>query len=324
MDSPLFAVAPMLDWTDRDCRVWHRLLCPKAIVYTEMVVAEAICRSQNPDRLLACSVREAPVVLQLGGNIPHLLAMAVRKAEEYPYAEYNLNVGCPSHKVQEGRFGACLMKEPHTVAACLRAMQKETHKPITVKTRLGIDEHTSDAFLYAFIDTVAAAGCTHFIVHARQAWLQGLNPKQNREVPPLQYERVYALKERYRDITITLNGGIRTLQDVQQPLERVEGVMVGRKAYEHPWWLTEISSAIFQCPVPYSRQTAALSYAAYLEEREQNDPHPPQATALHPLQGLFHGLTGARQWRQLLSEYPRPMPPSAVVRYALEALLCPK
>jgi tRNA-dihydrouridine synthase A len=239
-----FSVAPMMDWTDRHCRAFHRQLTKRALLYTEMVTAPAILRGDRA-RLLGMSDIEHPVALQLGGSDPVALAEAAAIGETYGYDEINLNIGCPSDRVQEGRFGACLMAEPELVAACVAAMQRRVKVPVTVKCRIGIDEQDSERDLQRFIDVVAGAGVRTFIVHARKAWLQGLSPKQNREVPPLDYARVYRLKAAHPELTIVVNGGIATLAEAAAHLEHVDGVMLGRAAYQTPYILAEVDRRFF-------------------------------------------------------------------------------
>ncbi|HEU0159545.1 MAG TPA: tRNA dihydrouridine(20/20a) synthase DusA, partial [Hyphomicrobiaceae bacterium] len=239
-----FCVAPMMDWTDRHCRFFHRLLSSHARLYTEMVTAQAVLRGDR-DRLLAFSPAEHPVALQLAGCEPTLLAEAAAVGEAYGYDEINLNVGCPSDRVQEGRFGACLMAEPELVARCVAAMRRSLQVPVTVKCRIGIDDQDSERDLSRFIGIVADAGCTSFIVHARKAWLKGLSPKQNRELPPLDYARVWALKASHPELEIIINGGIATLGSAQAQLAKVDGVAVGRSAYQNPYLLADVDRQLF-------------------------------------------------------------------------------
>jgi len=302
-DSLRLSVAPMMDWTDSHCRVFHRLLAPQARLYTEMVHANAVLQGDRA-RLLARDASENPVALQLGGSDPALLAQAARVGQAHGFDEVNLNVGCPSDRVQAGRFGACLMKEPALVADCVAAMIESvagTAKPIpvTVKCRLGVDEeHDYDRFA-GFIDTVAAAGCQVFFVHARNAWLQGLSPKENREVPPLRYDWAYRLKRERPQLTIAVNGGIATVEDSLEHLRHVDGVMLGRAAYHDPYVLHRLDAALSGSEVqPRAQLLRALR--PYVEDRLAN------GVALkhiirHVL-GLFHGQPGGRAFRQVLSE----------------------
>lgn len=293
------SVAPMMEWTDRHCRFFHRLLAPRAVLYTEMLVADAVLRGEA-GRLLAFDPAEHPVVCQLGGSEPGKLAAAARQVEAAGYDEVNLNVGCPSDRVQSGRFGACLMREPALVADCVAAMRAAVQIPVTVKTRLGVDELDSDDYLRSFIDTVAAAGCEVFILHARKAWLQGLSPKQNREVPPLDYGRAYRMKALFPALTIVLNGGIRDAVSARAHLERVDGVMLGREAYERPWSLVGLHRQLCGPGGVDTREEALLALAAYAG-RERARGTRLWSIARHVL-GLYAGQPGARAFRRALSE----------------------
>ncbi len=292
------SVAPMMDWTDRHCRYFHRLLAPGALLYTEMVTTGAVIHGDR-DRLLGFNPAEHPVALQLGGSDPEELAQAARIGADYGYDEFNLNVGCPSDRVQKGRFGACLMKEPELVRDCLAAMRTSVDRPVTVKTRIGVDEFEGEAFLFEFADTVAQSGIDTIIVHARKAWLSGLSPKENREVPPLVYERVHALKAYRPDLTVIINGGLTDAALVREQLERVDGVMLGRAAYQNPWILAELSVDL-GWPAAASREAvveAMVEYARRHVEAGGRLNH----VARHML-GLFHGQPGARHWRRHLSQ----------------------
>lgn len=292
------SVAPMMDWTDSHCRVFHRLLAPHARLYTEMVHANAVLQGDRA-RLLARDPVENPVALQLGGSDPQLLAAAARVVQEHGFDEVNLNVGCPSDRVQAGRFGACLMKEPALVADCVAAMREAVEIPVTVKCRLGVDdEHDYDRFA-AFIDGVAATGCDTFFVHARNAWLQGLSPKENREVPPLRYDWAYRLKRERPGLAIALNGGIATLQDAEAHLQHVDGVMLGRAAYHDPYVLHRMDARFFGGEVR-SRAELLRALRPYVEARLQAGVALKHITR-HVL-GLFHGQPGGRAFRQVLSE----------------------
>ena len=293
------SVAPMMDWTDRHCRYFHRLLAPRARLYTEVVVADALLRG-DAARLLAFEPAEHPVACQLGGSEPAKLAAAARLVEAAGYDEVNLNVGCPSDRVQSGRFGACLMREPALVADCVAAMRAAVAIPVTVKTRLGVDEFDSDEDLLGFIETVAAAGCEVMILHARKAWLKGLSPKQNREVPPLNYPRAYRVKTAFPQLTIVLNGGIRTPESAAGHLERVDGVMLGREAYERPWSLTVVHERLFGVPLGLTREDVLLRMAEYAA-RERARGTRLWSIARHLL-GLYAGQPGARAFRRSLSE----------------------
>ncbi|MDZ7791641.1 MAG: tRNA dihydrouridine(20/20a) synthase DusA [Xanthomonadales bacterium] len=292
------SVAPMMDWTDRHCRYFHRLLAPRALLYTEMVTTGAVIHGDR-DRLLGFDPAEHPVALQLGGSDPEELAQAARIGASYGYDEFNLNVGCPSDRVQKGRFGACLMKEPALVRDCLAAMRESVDRPVTVKTRIGVDEFEGEEFLFEFVDTVAQSGIDTIIIHARKAWLSGLSPKENREVPPLVYERVHALKARRPDMTVIINGGLTDAAVVNEQLERVDGVMLGRAAYQNPWILAELSRDL-GWPAAASREAvveAMVDYAQRHIEAGGRLNH----VARHML-GLFHGQPGARHWRRHLSQ----------------------
>ncbi|MGM0584049.1 MAG: tRNA dihydrouridine(20/20a) synthase DusA [Pseudomonadota bacterium] len=301
------SVAPMMDWTDRHCRVLHRMLSRRTLLYTEMVVASAIARG-DADRLLSFSPeREGPVALQLGGSDPATLAEATRIAARYPYVEINLNVGCPSDKVQGGDFGACLMREPQRVADCLSAMQEASAAAggpeVTVKSRIGVDDQDPAHVLPDFIDRMAAAGVRSFAVHARKAWLQGLSPKQNRDVPPLDYALVIAQKRRRPDLEIVVNGGVASLDQAEALLaEGLDGVMIGRAAYHEPGAiLAAADRRLFGAPGPDPDETAvARAMTDYIEEEMAAGERLHRITR-HML-GLFHGRPGARRWRRVLSE----------------------
>jgi tRNA-dihydrouridine synthase A len=313
-----FSVAPMMDWTDRHCRVLHRLLTRHALLYTEMVTAEAVLRGDRR-RLLDFSAIEHPVALQLGGSDPVRLAEAAAVGEGFGYDEINLNVGCPSDRVQDGRFGACLMAEPELVARCIAAMRAAVAVPVTVKCRIGIDDQDSEEDFRRFVATVADAGCTTFIVHARKAWLQGLSPKQNREVPPLDYDRVYRLKRERPDLTIVINGGIATLAAAEQHLAHVDGVMLGRAAYQTPFILAEVDRRLFGAADAPSRDEVAVGYADYVASMLGT------GVSLHAmtrhLLGLYHGERGGRLFRRILSEQgTRAGARVAVLAEAIEAV----
>jgi len=290
----------MMDWTDRHCRYFHRLLSPSALLYTEMVTAEALAHG-DADRLLAFDATEKPVVLQVGGCDPQKMARAARLGADAVYDAVNINVGCPSDRVQDGQFGACLMGRPELVADCWRAMSDAIGEPVTVKTRLGIDDQDSDEFFLRFVDTVAEAGCTTFVVHARIAILAGLSPKENRTVPPLNYDRVYRLKQRYPEFEIVLNGGVTSVEEAQVHLARVDGVMLGRAAYHTPWVLAELERALGDASAaPASRHEVVERMLPYIER------HLVAGGRLHHVTrhmiGLFAGRPGAKQWRRTLSE----------------------
>jgi tRNA-dihydrouridine synthase A len=298
--SVRLSVAPMMDWTDRHCRFFHRLLAPNARLYTEMVHANAVVLGDR-ERLLGFSPAEKPLALQLGGSEPGVLAQATRLAASLGYDEVNLNVGCPSDRVQAGRFGACLMREPALVAECVAAMQREVAIPVTVKCRLGVDEQEDYTSLLDFIDTVAAAGCRLFVVHARKAWLQGLSPKENREVPPLRYEQVHRLKQERPQLTILINGGIVDIDAAREHLRHTDGVMLGRAAYHEPYLLHVLHQQMYEpqaAPVPRAALLRELKpYVLAQLARGVALKH----VSRHVL-GLFHGQPGGRAFRQILSE----------------------
>jgi tRNA-dihydrouridine synthase A len=310
------AVAPMLDRTDRHQRYFMRLVAPRTLLYTEMVTSGALVHG-DVARHLAFSPAEQPVALQLGGSDPAELAHCARLAEEWGYDEINLNVGCPSDRVQNGRFGACLMAEPDLVAECVTAMQEATALPVTVKHRIGID-HTDDyPHLRDFVARVARAGCTTFIVHARKAWLQGLSPRENREKPPLRHALVHRLKAEFPGLEILTNGGLTTVDHMAEQLAHVDGVMVGRAAYQDPWLMAEAERRLLgPHPELLDRWQVAEHYLAYVEAELDRGTRL-QALTRHIL-GLFQGLPGARAWRRHLSENaPRPGADAAVLREAL-------
>lgn len=290
----------MMDWTDRHCRMFHRQLTRHALLYTEMVTALAI-RHGDRERLLGFDPAEQPVALQLGGSEPILLADAAKWGEGYGYSEINLNVGCPSDRVQTGRFGACLMAEPELVRDCVGEMRNAVKVPVTVKCRIGIDAQDEEEDFARFIDTVMQSGIDTFIVHARKAWLKGLSPKENREIPPLNYGRVYRLKQRHPDLTIVINGGIGTIEEAEAHLRHVDGVMLGRAAYHTPWLLHEVDSRIFGAAAEaLSPLDIVERMKPYIAEQLEKGVWLQNITR-HML-GLFHGMSGGRLWRRVLSE----------------------
>ena len=290
----------MMDWTDRHCRFFHRQLSAHALLYTEMITAEAILRGKR-DVLLGFSREEHPVALQLGGSDPTKLAEAAEIGEGYGYCEINLNVGCPSDRVQEGRFGACLMAEPDLVARCVVAMRARVRVPVTVKCRIGIDDQDGEADLERFVSAVAAAGCRTFIVHARKAWLQGLSPKENREVPPLDYGRVYRLKAAHPGLEIVINGGVATLDDVDTHLANVDGVALGRAAYQNPYLIADVDRRLFGATVdPPARRDVIEALIPYTEKHVRSGGRL-NNIARHIL-GLYHGRPRARAFRRHLAE----------------------
>jgi tRNA-dihydrouridine synthase A len=290
----------MMDWTDRHCRFFHRLITRRAVLYTEMVTAQAVLHGDR-DRLLAFSAEEHPVALQLGGSDPAALAEAAAIGEGYGYDEINLNVGCPSDRVQEGRFGACLMAEPDLVARAVAAMQQRVRVPVTVKCRIGIDDQDSEADLDRFVAAVAGAGCRTFIVHARKAWLQGLSPKENREVPPLDQARVYRLKAARPGLEIILNGGIGSLEETEAHLAHVDGVALGRAAYQNPYLLSEVDRRLFGVTAPVRARREVLDALLSYAERHLRNGGRLNNIARH-IHGLYHGRPRARAFRRHLSE----------------------
>ena len=298
------SVAPMMDWTDRHCRYFHRLLTRHTLLYTEMVNAGGILYG-GTERHLRYNAEEHPVALQLGGNEPDKLAEAARLGAQWGYDEINLNCGCPSDRVQRGAFGASLMKAPQLVADCVKAMRDAMggDMPVTVKHRIGIDKVEDYGFVRDFIGTVAEAGCTVFIVHARNAWLQGLSPKENRDIPPLRYEVVHRLKAEFPQFTIAINGGIQTDAVVQEQLTHLDGVMIGREAYHNPWWLARWDPLYYGgAPCPLTREEVELAMVEYMEREAAQHGTPWPHIARHML-GLRHSLPGARIWRQVWSNH---------------------
>ncbi len=313
------SVAPMMDWTDRHCRYFHRLLAPNALLYTEMVTTGAILHGDR-DRLLRFDPAEHPVAVQLGGSDPAALADCAKVCEDWGYDEVNLNVGCPSDRVQSGRFGACLMKEPDLVADCLAAMRDAVNLPVTVKHRLGVDNQDEQADLQQFVERIASAGVTTFIVHARKAWLQGLSPKENRDVPPLNYQRVYQLKRNFPELEVIINGGIQTVAEIQQHLQQVDGVMLGRVAYQRPWTLVEAEAALSDAQSVLSPRRDYVEQLMPYVERELADGTALKHISRHLL-GLFQGLPGARRWRRYLAQNAHlPEAGLDVLREALQQL----
>jgi tRNA-dihydrouridine synthase A len=298
--SHRFCVAPMMDWTDRHCRVFHRHLTRHALLYTEMVTADAVIYGDRA-RLLRFSNLEHPLALQLGGSDPAKLAEAARIGADFGYDEINLNIGCPSDRVQEGRFGACLMAEPQLVADCVAAMRKAQALPVTVKCRIGIDDQDADEDLRRFVDIVSATGCTTFIVHARKAWLKGLSPKENREVPPLDYARIYRLKAEHPELEIVINGGITTVAEAQAHLDHVDGVMVGRAAYQNPAILADVDRTIFGSEAESPTRADALHAMVPYAERHISGGGRLSNVTRHVL-GLYHGQPRGKAFRRHLSE----------------------
>lgn len=346
------SVAPMMDWTDRHCRYFHRLIAPSIQLYTEMVTTGAIIFGNDRDRFLGFNEEEQPVALQLGGSDPTDLATCAKIGEDYGYGEINLNCGCPSERVQSGAFGACLMREPELVADCIKSMQDAVSIPVTVKCRIGIDDSEDYTFLEDFVSKIADIGCDTFIIHARKAWLKGLSPKENRDIPPLQYDIVERLKKNFPDLTIGVNGGIKTIEQVNtllrhpvgvsdselaqtgsikeephsgshhgSPLSKsakadrgddiflgFDSVMIGREAYQNPWFLRELElflnassgQARYGQKNLLSAEDVVMKMIPYIEDQGKRFDTPVKSITRH-MTGLFHGLPGARQWRQILS-----------------------
>ena len=313
--TPLLSVAPMMDCTDRHCRYFLRLLSQKIGLYTEMVTAAAILRGDR-QRLLGYRPVEHPLALQLGGSDPQQLQECAKIAVDYGYNEINLNVGCPSNRVQAGRFGACLLKEPNLVADCVAAMHNAVTLPITVKTRIGVDDYDSYEHLCHFITTVAAAGCNVFVVHARKAWLKGLNPRENREIPPLNYDWIYRLKNDFSNLSFIVNGGVKNFSQIRQHLLQLDGVMIGREAYHNPYILAEIDQVFYDLPGPViSREAVLEEYLRYIEDELITGV--PLSLLTKPLIGLYKGTTGARHWRRSLTTISRDNNAIAEIRKAI-------
>ena len=314
----MISVAPMMDWTDRHCRYFMRLLSPSALLYTEMVTAAAIVHG-DADRFLRFNAEEHPVALQLGGSNPDWMAQAAAKGAAYGYDEININVGCPSDRVQSGQFGACLMANPNLVARCFVAMQKESDAPVTVKSRIGINDQDSYGFLRGFVDTLADAGCRKFVVHARIAILEGLSPKENRSVPPLDYERVYRLKEDRPDLEIVINGGLTCVESIDAALQCVDGAMIGRQAYHQPYFLAELEAHLNAGWRPPSRRAIVERMLPYTDDH-MSEGVPLNSITRHML-GLYAGRPGARAWRRYISEHAhREGAGSEVLAEALSAM----
>ena len=318
--SRKFSVAPMLDWTDRHCRYFHRLMSQQALLYTEMVTTGALIHGDK-HRFLQFNASENPLAFQLGGSNPNDLALCAKMVEEYGYDEVNLNVGCPSDRVQNGSFGACLMAEPALVADCIDAMLQVVSIPVTVKSRIGIDDKDSYAELVHFIGKIADKGCKTFVVHARKAWLKGLSPKQNREVPPLDYERVYQLKRDFPHLEIIINGGITTLEQASEMLTHVDGVMVGREAYQNPYILAGVDNLLYgDIKEALSRQEVVRLLIPYIQEQLALGLR--VNTVSRHILGLFHGEQGAKGWRRHISENVcKPGADESVILRALEYTL---
>lgn len=296
----------MMDWSDRHCRYLHRLLSRHALLYTEMVTTGALLHGDVP-RHLQFNVEEHPLALQLGGSEPADLAQCAKLGQTWGYDEININCGCPSERVQRGAFGACLMNEASLVADCVKAMVDVVDVPVTVKHRIGIDKDESYAFVRDFVGTVAEAGCNTFIVHARNAWLKGLSPKENREIPPLRYAMVYQLKKDFPHLTVSINGGITTTAQVQDHLQHVDGAMIGREAYHNPWWLSQWDATFFgdvhqESGRDFTRESVEEAMVDYMEREAAAHGTAWYSIARHML-GLRHGLAGSRRWRQVWSDH---------------------
>lgn len=314
------SIAPMLEWTDKNCRYFHRQLTEHTLLYTEMVTTGAILFGKGD--FLQFNEEEHPVALQLGGSDPQALASCAQLAEARGFDEVNLNVGCPSDRVQSGRFGACLMKEPELVADCIKAMQDKVTVPVTVKHRIGIDDQDSYQFMVDFVGTVSEAGCQTFIVHARKAWLKGLSPKENREIPPLDYERVYQLKRDFPTLSISINGGINTLDEAQEHLNYVDGVMMGRAAYQNPYLLAEADQRLYGShKVVLARHEVVEKMYPYILKQIEGGAH--LNHIVRHMLGLYQALPGARAWRRYLSENARgPEKSVDVLQEAMKLVNC--
>jgi len=296
-----FSIAPMMEWTDQHCRFFHRLLTRRALLYTEMITTGAVLRGDRA-RLLRFDGAEHPVAVQLGGSDPRALAESARICADLGYDEINLNVGCPSDRVREGRFGACLMAEPQLVGECVAAMKAVVGVPVTVKCRIGIDEQDPEESLDTLTRDVVAAGVDALIVHARKAWLDGLSPRENRDIPPLDYDRVYRLKRAWPVPRISINGGIASVEDATKHLEHVDGVMMGRAAYQEPWRLLQVDPLIYRVPAPFDSAKSALEAFLPYVERELAHGTRLHAMTRHVL-GLFHGVPGARAFRRHIATH---------------------
>jgi tRNA-dihydrouridine synthase A len=318
--SHKFSIAPMMEWTDRHCRFFHRVLTRRALLYTEMITTGAVLRGDRA-RLLGFDPAEHPVAVQLGGSDRQALAESARICADLGYDEINLNVGCPSDRVREGRFGACLMAEPALVGDCVAAMKAAVRIPVTVKCRIGIDAQDPEESLDTLTRTVVAAGVDALIVHARKAWLDGLSPRQNRDIPPLDYDRVYRLKRAYPDLDISLNGGIASVEQAASHLAHLDGVMMGRAAYQEPWRLLGVDQLIYGAPAPCTSAKDAIEAFLPYVERELA-----RGTRLHSITrhilGLFHGVPGARAFRRhIATEAVKPGAGIAVLRDAVSLVM---
>ncbi len=298
--KPRISVAPMMDWTDRHCRYFHRLICPQIFLYTEMVSTGAILHGDK-NRHLMFSAIEKPLALQLGGSDAPMLEQCAKIGADYGYDEINLNCGCPSDRVQEYEFGACMMKRPDHVGKCFEAMQKGAGLvPVSIKCRIAVDDEAEFPFLDRFIKATSNAGCKKFTIHARKAWLNGLSPKENREIPPLRYDIAADIKQAYPGVSFELNGGIKTISDIKNALQSFDRAMIGREAYQNPWFLNDIAIEFFGGS-GRSRLDIARAMIPYMESQKADNGTPYKAVTRHML-GLFNGIRGGRHWRQTLSE----------------------
>lgn len=312
----LFSVAPMMAWTDRHCRYFHRLISPNSLLYTVMITSGALAHGDVPFHL-NYNDQEHPVALQLGGSDAKEMALSAELATQWGYDEININCGCPSERVQKGAFGACLMGEPDIVADSIKAMRERTDTQVTVKTRIGIDHQDSYGFLCDFVGACVEAGCKSFTVHARKAWLKGLSPKENRDIPPLDYARVYQLKRDFPDLEIIINGGIKTIDEMQNHLKHCDGVMVGREAYQNPWLLKEVERHLFNHDSAITRLRVVEQMRDYAEQEIAAGRAELKDIARHML-GLYIGQPGAKQWRRTLSTdvYEKPHEVDILIRAA--------
>lgn len=317
--KPHISVAPMMDWTDRHFRYFMRMISPNALLYTEMVTTGALIHGDT-ERFLRFDDSEHPIALQLGGSDPDDLARCAEMGQKFGYDEINLNCGCPSDRVQNGRIGACLMKEPDHVALCIEKMAQSVDIPVTVKCRIGVDDQDDQKSLDEFVEKIADKNCTTFIIHARKAWLKGLSPKENREVPPLDYDRVKAVKEKYPHLNIILNGGIKEVSQIQNQLKSLDGVMIGREAYSNPYIFADIERDIFGNDNLQTREEIALAMIPYALNEHEAYGTPIKSITRHII-GLFHQQPGARAWRRALSTLPYENGATpAVIEEALKAM----
>tara|TARA_R110002095_G_scaffold212492_2_gene201768 strand:- start:1484 stop:2464 length:981 start_codon:yes stop_codon:yes gene_type:complete len=315
------SVAPMMDWTDRHCRFFHRLISPSAMLYTEMKTTGALLHGDK-NRFLQFSEQEQPVALQLGGSDPKDLATSAKMGEHYGYNEINLNCGCPSDRVQKGKIGAILMEEPNLVADSVGAMIERVDIPVTVKCRIGIDTQDDFAFLNDFVTALKNVGCKTIIIHARKAWLQGLSPKENRTKPPINYARVAEIKAAHPDLMIGVNGEIKTAEDTQTHLKTFDSVMIGREAYQNPYILSELETVIFKNAAVKSREEIAREMIPYIEQQMKDFGTPLKSITRHMI-GLYHQCSGAKKWRQVLSTLPHEdgAQPADVIEKALSSVI---